>query len=173
MRTAGAPLSLVEPIRAELAKLDPEIPLARPRAMRDVVADELAGNRFALSLLALFAGVAALLATVGLYGIMSYTVGRRRREIGIRMALGADSGGVLRLVMAQGLRLTVLGLAAGWVGAVWLTRFLATLLFEVEPVDLTIYASVTVLLAAAAILAAYIPARRATALDPITVLRAD
>jgi putative ABC transport system permease protein len=173
VRTSGDPLALVEPLRNELAKLDAEIPMARPRAMRDVVAEQLAGSRFATSLLALFATVAALLAAVGLYGVMSYAVGSRRREIGIRMALGSDRGRILRLVMGQGFRLTLAGLAAGWTGALWLTGFLSTLLYEVEPVDVRLYLLASALLVAATLLAAYLPARRATRLDPVTVLHSD
>ncbi len=173
VRTAGAPLAMVDAMRAELAKLDPAIPLARPREMRQVVADELAANRFGMSLLALFAGVASLLAAVGLYGVRSCSVGSRRREIGIRMALGSDGAGVLRMVMGQGVRLALLGLGAGWLAAVGLSRFLASLLYEVEPVDAQVYGFATILLAAVAVLSAYVPARRATGLDPITVLRPD
>jgi putative ABC transport system permease protein len=122
-------------------------------------------------LLSIFAGVAVLLAAIGIYGVVSYAVGQRVHEIGIRMALGARDGDVLSLVLGEGLRRALLGIAIGLTGAVWLTGAMRSLLFGVSPNDPLTFAIVSVLLLAVAVTATYIPARRATKVDPIMALR--
>jgi predicted permease len=173
VRTAGDPTTLIGPVRAELLAMDANVPLDDPRPMADLVADQLATNRFALTLIGMFAAVAGLLAIVGLYGVLSYTVGQRLREIGIRMALGSERAGILRLVLGRGMRLTVTGVALGVVAALLMTRLLTSYLFGVSSTDPLTFTVVAAVFLSAAALASYLPARKATGLDPVTVLRAE
>jgi ABC-type antimicrobial peptide transport system permease subunit len=138
-----------------------------------VITRSMAERRFALEILAIFAGVALLLAAIGIYGVMSYTFSRRIHEIGIRVALGAQRMDILRMALAEGMRMVVLGLLAGLIGAAALTRFLRSLLFNVTATDPLVFAAIAVLLAAVALLACYIPARRATRVDPLVALREE
>jgi putative ABC transport system permease protein len=172
LRTAGEPRDLAPAVRKAMGKVDPDQPLSHLASMREVISSSLARRRFTLELLALFAGIAVLLAMIGIYGVLSYSVAERSHEIGVRMALGADPRRVLAMVMTRSVRLTALGLAAGGVLAWGLTRFLASLLFEVSPTDPAIYAALAALLALVAFLASYLPARRAARLDPLTAVRA-
>ncbi len=128
-------------------------------------------QQFMMRLLAVFAGLALLLATVGIYGVISYSVSQRTHEIGVRMALGAQRRDIIRLVVGQGLVLIVIGTAAGIVAALALTRFMATVLFNVSPTDPLTVVSISLLLGAVAFLACYLPARRATKVDPMVALR--
>lgn len=171
VRTAVNPLSLSHSVEAAVRSADPAIPIGHIRSMDEVLATSLAIQRLLMVLMSLFAGLALVLAAVGLYGVLSYSVRQRTHEIGIRLAMGAQRQDVLRLVVGQGFRLVVIGLAVGIAGALALTRFVASLLFEVRPADPLTFAAVSVLLATIALLAAYIPARRAAKVDPIVALR--
>ena len=141
--------------------------------MEDVVSSSLAQRRFALQVVGGFGVLALLLAGIGVYGVVAYSVSQRTREIGIRLALGASSGAILRWVFKQGMELTLVGMAAGLVGAFALTRLLRGLLFGVSASDPVTYAGLALLLAAVALLACYIPARRATKVDPMVALRTN
>ena len=143
------------------------------RTMDEVIARSMAERRFALEILGVFACVALLLAAIGIYGVMSYSFSRRIHEIGIRVALGAQSADILRMVLREGMQLVLFGLVAGLVGAVMLTRFLRTLLFNVTSTDPLVFTSIAALLAAVALFACYIPARRATHVDPLVALREE
>jgi ABC-type antimicrobial peptide transport system permease subunit len=145
--------------------------VAHIRSMDEVRVESTASTNFNLMLLSIFAGVAVLLAAIGIYSVMSYAAGQRVHEIGIRMALGAGAGEVLSLVLRQGLGLALLGIVAGLVGAAWLTGAMESLLFGVRPNDPLTFATVSALLLAVAVTATYIPARRATKVDPIMALR--
>lgn len=171
VRTSTDPLNLVSAARGELQKLDPELPLAAVATMDQLLADSLSRSRFTMLLLGIFAAVALVLAAVGIYGLIAYSVTQRSQELGIRIALGAQRRDVFRLVLTQGTRLTLLGVAVGVLSALALSRLLATLLFAVSGTDPLTFASVTVLLASVALLACFIPARRATRVDPIIALR--
>jgi putative ABC transport system permease protein len=141
--------------------------------MDQLASESLALERVVTILLGVFAGVALGLAAVGLYGVISYSASQRTHEIGIRMALGAGRSEVLRMVLGDGLRLTLLGLALGLAGAMALTRLLSSLLYGVRPHDIAIFSGVSILLAVVALLASYIPARRATRVDPMAALRQE
>jgi putative ABC transport system permease protein len=173
VRTDGDPAPLIASLRATIAKLDPDQPPGDVRTLTHYVRAAAAQPRFTALLAGTFAAVATLLAGIGIYGVLAYGVAQRRREIGIRMALGAQAGDVRRLVMAQAAGLGAAGLAAGVVGALALTRALSSLLFGVTASDPSTFAGVSVLLMAVVIAAAYLPARRATRVDPVTALRAD
>jgi putative ABC transport system permease protein len=165
--------NLIQDVRAAVGSLDPDQPVYRVRSMDDLLSASLATRRFETSLLALFAGLAALLAAVGLYGVIAYSVQSRTREIGIRTTLGANRGQVFAMIMKQGLRLTAIGILAGLAGALALTRLLASLLFEVSAIDPATYAVISLLLIAIAAVATLLPARLATRVDPMTALRVD
>jgi ABC-type antimicrobial peptide transport system permease subunit len=156
--------------RGILQDLNPEIP-ARFRTFSQVYSASLGSRKFNVILIGFFGIIALLLATAGVFGVMAYSVSRRTREIGVRVALGAGSGDVLRMVLSQGLRTIFIGVAVGVAGALALTRTVESLLFGVTPTDPLTFASVTLLLVAAALLACFIPARRATKVDPIVALR--
>jgi putative ABC transport system permease protein len=141
--------------------------------MDEVIARSMAERRFALEILGVFACIALLLAAIGIYGVMSYSFSRRIHEIGIRVALGAQSADILSMVLREGMQLVLFGLLAGLVGAVVLTRFLRTLLFDVTSTDPIVFTSIAALLAAVALFACYIPARRATHVDPLVALREE
>ena len=173
VEASGAPLSLVPEIRRTVAEMDPTLPLAGMRSMDEVLSRARARPRFLTSLLGAFAGVALLLAAVGTYGVMSYTVAQRSREMGIRMALGAEASTVQTLVMRRGLGVAALGLGAGLLGAWWLTGLLESLLFGVAARDPLTFATVPLLLLVVAVAASWIPARRATRVDPVEVLRQE
>lgn len=173
VRTAAEPRSYVGAVRAQVQVLDRDLAIFSIRTLDDVRFEVLAQERFLLTLLAVFAAVAMLLATVGVYGVVSHTARRRTREIGIRMALGARAADVIRVVVGQGLGLALLGLAAGVLGALALTQLLGTLLFEVRPTDPASFVLVAFVLTGAAGLACYLPARRATRTDPAEVLRCE
>jgi len=162
---------LVVPVRAEILRLDPEMPLYDVEMMADRVEESLLQLRAMLWLSSIFAGLALLLAAVGIYGVLAYAVSQRTPELGTRMALGADASRVLRLVATQGMKLAVVGLAVGAVGAVYLTRFIASVLYDVAPTDTTVFLSVAGVLALAALFASLIPAFRATRIHPATALR--
>ncbi|HEX7241021.1 MAG TPA: FtsX-like permease family protein, partial [Longimicrobiaceae bacterium] len=151
----------------------PGLPVASVRTMESVVGDATARSRMSSYLLGGFAALALLLAAVGLYGIISYGVAQRRGEIGVRVALGADRGSILRLIVGQGMTLTATGLGVGLVGAFALARLLRSLLFGVTTTDVATFVAVPVLLAAVALLASYLPANRAARVDPATALRAQ
>jgi putative ABC transport system permease protein len=163
--------AVVAAASAVVERLDPAIPVARARPLGAYLEEELAPHRYALGALGLFAVLAACLAVLGLYGVLSTYVLDRRREIVIRVALGSERGAILRLVLRSGLRLVALGLALGWLGALSLGRFLEALLYEVRSREPAILLAVSAALVAAAVLAAWVPARRATRLDPLSVLR--
>ena len=141
--------------------------------MQDMIADSVLRRKFAMLVLTFFAGLAVLLAAIGLYGVMSFSVAQRTREIGIRVALGAQRSDVLRLVVNQGMLFVGSGVAAGLIGSIGLTRLMSALLFGVSPTDAGTFTSVAILLAGIAFLACWIPARRATRVDPIIALRTE
>jgi hypothetical protein len=171
VRTSVEPLSLVETARVTLAALDPNVPLARPREMTAYVADQLAPGRIALGMVGSFALIAAALAAIGMYGVLAHAVSSRRREIGIRLALGSAPAAIVGLVLRQGLWLTGIGAIIGLVSALWLTELLRAYLFDVQPTSVPTFALVTAGFAAVAILACLIPARRALRIDPTQALR--
>ena len=163
--------TLVDDVRRELAAIDPALVLYRPRMLTEVVGKGMAQERFALFLVGAFALVAVALAGLGIYGVLSYAVSRRTREIGIRLALGAQRGSVRALVAGQGGRLTLAGVALGLGGAFWLTRWLESLLFKVGATDPLVFGGATVLVLAVAIAAAWIPATTAARVSPLEAFR--
>ena len=171
MRTSLGPEVLAPQIRRIVQGMDPALPVINLRSMEDVFAEAMSRPRFLAQLLGVFAGLALLLASIGTYGILSYSVSERRREIGIHMALGASRANVLRMILKQGLRLTVIGLVAGLAAAFGLTRLLRAQLFNVTPSDPATLAGVAAFIALVALVACYIPASRATHVDPMVVLR--
>ena len=173
MRASGATEGLVAALRHRVTELDPTIPVSDVHTMEGAMAESLSLARLTNLLLTGFAALALLLAAIGIYGVMSLDVNGRLSEFGVRLALGAAPRDVLRLVMRQGLLLALLGLGIGLAGAIWLTRFLGALLFEVSPIDPVTFLTVGGVLTAAAVFACYLPARRATRADPITALRRE
>jgi putative ABC transport system permease protein len=171
VRTAQPPLSLASAVEREVRQLDPNQPVAEMRSMEQVVDRAVAGARFNTVLLAVFAEIAFLLAAVGIYGVISCDVSERTHEIGIRVALGAQPGDVLKLVVGHGARLAAYGIAAGLAAAFALTRLMASMLYGVKATDAYTFAAIPVLLGAVALAASYLPLRRALALDPVTALR--
>ncbi len=172
-RTAGDPAALAPSLRRVVTGIDPRVPLTDTRTMKEVVSASMAETSFTMTLLGIAAGVALLLGAVGIYGVIAYVVSQRTREIGVRMALGARSGDVQGMVVRQGLRVTVLGVALGMIGAFALTRVMATLLFGVSATDPVTFGLVPLVLATVALLASYLPARRASHIDPTEALRAE
>ena len=170
-RTKGDPEGMVAPLRQAIQQYDSEVPVYHIAAVKQRIAEQGGETRAYASLLGFFALLALILSAVGVYGVMSYAVAQRTHEIGIRMALGAQPGGVLRLVLGQSLKLTLAGLALGAAAALALTRLLAGLLFGVKATDLTTFVAGSLLLAAVAVAACYIPARRAMRVDPMVALR--
>jgi len=171
MRTSLDPLSLVSAVRAQISELDKNLPLYGVQTMDEVLAKEVATQRFNAGALVGFAALAVLLAAVGIYGVMAYAVGQRTREIGVRMALGAERSRVLRMVLNEGLRLASIGVILGVAAAFALTRLLTSLLFGVKASDPATFVLVTLALIAVALAACWIPARRATRVDPVVALR--
>ena len=173
VRTLSDPEAIVSAVRGEIAALDPELPLFEVRTMEQAVARSLATRTLTNFLLTAFAATALLLAAVGIYGVMSLNVSNRTSEFGIRLALGAGPGNILRLVLRQGMTLAAIGLAAGLLATFWITPLLASLLYGVGETDSTTFASAALILVGAALFACYIPARRATKVDPIVALRCE
>jgi len=171
--TTSEPMALVNSVRSEMHRVDPNIPVSKVMTMRMITDKAISAPRFNLLLLVLFASVALLLAAVGIYGVLSYLVAQRKHEIGVRMALGAQSGDVLRLIIKQGMVLTLIGVCIGLVSAFLLTRVLSSLLYGISSTDPLAFTSVSLLLIGVALTACYIPARRATRVDPIVALREE
>jgi putative ABC transport system permease protein len=167
----SSPAALTSAVQSELAKVDANVPLLRVRVYDEYMDRALARPRFNALLLSIFAGVALLLTTIGIYGVMAYSVAQRRQEIGVRMALGAQRSDVLRLIVGSGMRLTALGLLCGVAAALVLTRLLSALLFGVQPFDVPTFAIVAAALAFVALLACWLPAHRAARSNPIAALR--
>lgn len=171
IRTQAMPESLEEPIRREVQAVDPNLPVFGVRTLNSVVSESLASRRFAMRLLVFFAATALLLAGVGIYGVMAYFVSQRTREIGIRVALGAAPRHISRLILGRGMALTAAGIFLGVIGAAALTRFLATLIFGVAPMDPLTFVLGALVLGGVSLAACYIPARRAMRVDPMVALR--
>jgi putative ABC transport system permease protein len=173
LRTSGDPLAVLGYVRETVRSLDPNLPLAEVQTLERVADDSLSQARFTTTLLALFAVLALTLATIGIYGVISLLVTRRRQEIGIRMALGARPGSILTMVVRRGMTLAGVGVLLGLVGAVLLTRVLTSLLYGVTRFDPVTFAIVPVVLALVALLACLIPAGRAATVDPVVALREE
>jgi putative ABC transport system permease protein len=173
IRTSADPLTLAAAVQQEILAVDHRRAVFGVRPLEQVTADSISSQRFQMLLLGIFAAVALILAAIGLYGVMSYSVSQRTGEIGLRMALGAQPRDVLKLIVGQGLILTVIGLALGLAGALALTRLMAGLLFGVSATDPATFAAIALLLTSVALAASYIPARRAMKIDPLTALRHD
>ena len=173
VHTAGNPGALTPVLRSILKDLDPNLPLSDVQTMDEVVSHSMAPRRFNMFLITILASVALLLALVGVYGVLAYSVGRRTSEIGLRVALGATPARVLALIVRQGMRPILIGIGVGLVGAVGLSRFMSSLLFNVKPVDPLTYAGVALLVVFAALLSCYVPALRALRVDPVAALRQE
>ena len=173
VRSATDPATLLREVTGRIRDLDRQLPVTKVREMSDVVAESTESQKFNVLLLGAFAILALALASIGVYGLISYSVARRRREIGIRMALGANAPGIVRWIVVGGLRLAAAGAAIGVAGALLLTRLMASLLFGVGPRDPSTLAGVVGILALVAALASWIPARFASRISPISALRAE
>jgi putative ABC transport system permease protein len=171
MRTSADPAALATAAIEQIHKDDPTLPVTRVTTLDALLAESVSPRRLSMSLLGVFAGLALVLAAVGIYGVMSYVVSLRTNEIGIRMALGANPGDIWRLVILRGAALAVFGVAIGTAGALVLTELLSSLLYAVKPTDPVTFGGVALLLGAIAVLACYIPARRAMRVDPMIALR--
>jgi putative ABC transport system permease protein len=171
VKTAGDPHNLVSAATREIHALDPGQAIPDIQTMEEIVSRSIDGPRFNTAVLAVFAGIAFLLAAVGIYGVVSYDVSQRTTEIGIRMALGAQKSDVLKLILGQGAKLAAIGIAVGLAAALGLTRLMSAMLFGVEPSDANTFAAISLLLAVVALAASYLPSRRAMALNPVTALR--
>ncbi len=171
VRTLTPPLSQLSAVNPAIHELDSQLPVYSPRELDDVVFESSSQQRFVALLLGLFAGLALLLAAVGIYGVIAHSVAQRTHELGIRMALGAGSRNVLNMVLGEGLCVALAGVAVGLAGAWGVTRFIATLLYGVRPTDPATFALAPIVLIAVALMACYIPARRATKVDPMVALR--
>ena len=171
VRTSVDPSSLAAPVRNQISALDKDQAVFNVRTMEQALSRSVSARRFSMILLSVFAALALILAAVGIYGVISYSVAQRTREVGIRMALGAQTTDVVKLVVGDGLKLVVIGVAVGLIGAFALTRLMTTLLFGVTATDAITYGSVALALVAVALAACYIPARRATKVDPLVALR--
>jgi predicted permease len=165
------PESVVRAITKEIHRVDKYQPVADIATMEEIAREPMTQQRMVMALLMSFAGLALVLSALGIYSVLSYSTAQRTREIGLRLALGADQGSVLRLVVGSGARLVLLGIGTGAAAAVVLTRLMTDLLYGVRPADPVTFAVVTIVLAATSILACYIPARRATRVDPVVALR--
>jgi putative ABC transport system permease protein len=172
-KTTGDPMALASAVRAEVRALDPNLPLAQIRPMTEIVATSLSEPRFTSVLFGVFAGLALLLAAIGVYGVLSYLVTLRTREIGIRVAIGAGPRDVLRLVLGRGLALSIGGIVVGLIVAIPLARLIATLLYEVSSLDPLTFVAVPLVLSIVALGASALPARRATRVDPVTALKSE
>jgi putative ABC transport system permease protein len=170
VKTRTAPESSIVSIRREIRIVDPDQAVFSIRTMEQLLAESISLRRFSMILLGVFAALALLLAAIGIYGVIAQSVAQRTREIGIRMALGAQSGDVLRMVVRQGMTLTLLGVGAGLIGAYALTKLIAKLLFGVAPNDPVTFGAIALLLLSVSLLACYLPARRAAKLDPMIAL---
>src|SRR5208283_5402622 len=173
VRTSVDPGSFTAAVRNEIRAVDAGLPVFGIATMRQLISSSVAQRRFTLLLMGVFAAVALFMAAIGIYGVISYSVAQRRQEFGIRMALGAQRHEVFQLVLGEGFRLMLLGLAAGVAGAFALTRVLEHLLFQTNTRDPLTFALVTVTLCAAATIACWLPARRAVKVDPMTALRQE
>jgi len=173
VQTAGEPLAIVPAVKAAIARIDKDQPLTRIRTMDEVAAAATSQPRFRAELVGLFAVLALILAAVGIFGVLAFSVGQRAREFGIRVALGARSPDVLRLVLGGALKMTGAGVAIGLLAAAGLTRLLGTLLFAVEPTDPITFVGTAAVLGTAALIACALPAWRATRLDPAIILRSE
>jgi putative ABC transport system permease protein len=173
VRTAGDPMSLLPAVKEKIREVNPTQTFASTATLEQLLDRSTSARRFNLFLLGSFAALAMLLAGVGLYGLISYTTAQRTHEIGIRMALGAQSSDVLRLVIGQGMKLALAGIAIGLAASWGLTRLMASLLFGVTPTDPLTFAGVSLLLLCVALVACWVPARRATKVDPLTALRIE
>jgi putative ABC transport system permease protein len=171
VRSSNAPAGLENAIRRVTGEMSNDRVLWDFETIEEIISDSLAAKRFAGMLLGAFAAVAVLLASVGIYGVISYFVGQRTHEIGVRIALGAQRLNVLGIVVGQGFALTLVGIGCGLAGAMGMTRFLSSLLYGVRPTDPLTFAAVAALLTGVALLACYIPALRAARVDPIVALR--
>jgi putative ABC transport system permease protein len=173
LRAPSNPMRFTETVRQEVRAIDNAQPISAARLMEEIVARSLTRDRFSVFVIGAFACLALILAAVGLYGVVGFVVTQRTNEIGIRIALGAEPGGIQRLVVVQSLRMVLIGLGLGLVGAVLVTGILRSLLYEVNPRDPMTFAVVTLLLVVVALAAAFIPARRAAGVDPVLALRAE
>jgi putative ABC transport system permease protein len=173
VHTRGNPVALVPTVRALVAGLDPALPVADVRSFEEVVSRSVTPERLNAVLLAVFGALALLLATIGIYGVLSYSISHRTAEIGLRVALGASSAGILRMTIRQGLRPALLGILLGALASWWLSRYMASLLYGVRPFDAVTYLAVAALLLLTALAACYLPGRRAMRIDPAVALRAE
>jgi putative ABC transport system permease protein len=171
IRTASNPLDVAAAVRRAVRQVDSDQPVIQMRTMEEVVSESIWRQHVCASMLGIFAAIALVLSAVGIFGVLSYSVSRRTHEIGVRAALGATRGDILRLVVGEGLLLTLIGVAGGVIAALGLTRLLASLLYGVKPTDPATFGGVALLLILVALLACYLPARRATQVDPMVALR--
>jgi putative ABC transport system permease protein len=172
-RTDGDPAQLAGIVRQAVREIDPGLPVSRMRPLSEVVSESMAQRRFSMLLLGLFALIALFLASVGLYGVVAYTVGQRTQEIGVRMAIGARASDVMRMVLGGGMKLAAAGVAIGIAAALALSRLVASMLYEVTPFDPASYAATILVLLAVSAMACYLPARRAMRVDPLVALRQE
>jgi predicted permease len=173
VHTHGEPLALASAVRGELKQVDALLPAAKMRTMEQVVSNAMSARRYQVGLLTCFAVAALFLTMIGIYGVVAFLVNRRRREIGIRMALGAQPGGVLRMILRQGMRPVAFGMIAGLIGSLAASRIVASQLYGVSWTDPVTLATISSLLVATSVAACWLPARRAARVDPMTALRFD
>jgi putative ABC transport system permease protein len=171
VRSKSDPTGLAEALRQQVLGVDPNQPVYNVKTMENVIDDSMSASRMNTMLLSIFAGLAMILAMIGIYSVMSYTVTQNTREIGIRMALGAQARDVLKLIVGQGLVLTLIGVVVGVAAAFGLTRLMSSLLYGVTTTDPLTFVIVSVILVAVAVISCYLPARRATKVDPMVALR--